>query len=195
MNQTDKQVGIEEVQSFEIDEFDYICDINLGWKKRTNSCEAASKQQMNFRDIFSDANTADLHLLLLEHVRLTSETISYPFRCDTETHCVFLRAVVSRTSSMRVGFLNKVMGYEPRPLGNRLIRKFVTVDSDFTMCSICNRLYHDEQWIEFQQLVESQVWPANGKEMRCSFDTCKNCVTSINQRMAETRRSFDSKMS
>lgn len=194
MNQTDRQIGIEEMQSFEIDEFDFVCNVNIAGKQHIYPDQVEPKRRISFREIFSDASTADLHQSLIEHVRLTSETISYPYRCDTETHCVFLRAVVSRTSSTRVGFLNKMLGYEPRPADSRLIRKYVTDESDFTMCSICNRLEHDERWFEFQQLVELQLWPANGKEMRCSFHTCINCATSINQRMAEARRSFDSKM-
>ena len=194
MGQTVKQSSIEELHSFEIDEFGFICEVSLGREVPEESKSRVSKQQVQFKNIFSDVNTANLHEKLVDHVRLTSETISYPYRCDSETHCIFLRVVVSKTSNMRVGFLNKVVGREPRPFDNILVREFVTDNADFTMCSICNRLNVNKTWLEFQQLVDENVWPANGKVMRCSFDTCTNCVNAIDQRIAETRRSFDRKL-
>ena len=194
MGQTDKQNNIDELLSFEIDEFGFICEVSRGRETLEEPKSKASKQQVQFKNIFSDANTADLHEKLVDHVRLTSETISYPYRCDSETHCIFLRVVVSKTSTMRVGFLNKVVGRELRPFDNILVREFVTDKADFTMCSICNRLNLDENWLEFQQLVDQNMWPANGKVMRCCFDTCANCVNAIDQRIAETRRSFDRKL-
>ena len=194
MNHTDKQDGIHEVHSFEVDEFDFICGPTCGGKILLEPGMAKSNQQTPFKAIFSDNSTSSLHLMLLDHVRLTSETISYPYRCDTESHCVFLRAVVSKTSTMRVGFLNKVLGYEARPAGTRLVREFVTNAADFSMCSICNRINHLDQWVEFQQLVEMEVWPAKGKTMRCEFEACPDCNASISQRIAETKRSYDRKI-
>jgi len=194
LNNTDKQVGIHEIYSFEIDEFDFICGPNTRGNAFIEAAAGKTKQQTPFEAIFSDKSTASLHLMLLEHVRLTSETISYPYRCDTESHCVFLRAVVSKTSTMRVGFLNKVLGYEARPTGTRLVREFVTESADFCMCSICNRVNHNDRWIEFQQLVETNAWPANGKIMRTQFEACKDCNNSIGQRIAETKRSYDRKI-
>ncbi len=194
MNRTDRQTGIHEVLSFEVDEFDFICGTICGGDTLVEGETSADKQLVPFKEIFSDAKTRSVFVMLLEHVRETSETISFPYRCDTETHCVFLRAIVSKSSSKRVGFLNKVMGYEPRHAGIRLVQRVATDHSDFTVCSICNRLSHNDTWQEFQQLVDQRAWPGNNKVMHCSFDSCSDCVNAISQRVAETQRSYNRKV-
>lgn len=191
MNQTDKQTGIHEVYSFEVDEFDFICGPICGGNTFENPDGLTTSQTIPFNDIFSDDSTCSLLSMVLNHVRETSETISYPYRCDTETHCVFLRVIVSKSTSTRVGFLNKVVGYEPRPINTKLVRNFVTDGADYTMCSICNRLNYKDAWREFQELVNSGIWPASEKVMDCSFDTCPDCVNAIHQRIAETHRTYD----
>ncbi len=190
----DKQPGIYEEHSFEVDEFDLICGPVCGGKIHSESDFLEAQQQLSFGDIFADESTRAIFMMLLNHVRTTSETISYPYRCDSETHCVYLRAVISKSSTMHVGFVNKVLGYEPRSENARLIRDFNCDNPDFIVCSICNRLEHGRQWMEFQELVEIGIWPANGKVMKCHFGICAECEHAINQRVAETSRSYHTKV-
>jgi len=193
MNVTDKQPGIHEEHSFEVDEFDLICGPICGGRVRVNSGVVGAIQQQNFSEIFADQSTRSIFMMLLNHIRSTSETISYPYRCDTETHCVYLRAIISKSSAMNVGFVNKVLGYEPRSDNARLVRTFDTNCPDFMVCSICNRLEHENNWMEFQELVEKNIWPADGKLMKCLFDTCLECEEALIQRVAETHRSYSAK--
>jgi hypothetical protein len=189
MNKYDAHLGIHESHSFEVDEFNIICGAVCGGEMVTGT-SLDTAQQVLFSDIFSDEKTRSIIYSLLTHVRQTSERISYPYRCHTPTHCVYLKAVVSKSSSMRVGFVNKLLGYEPRP-GNARLECYTNKESpDFSLCSICNRLEHDGVWLEFQQLLEQKGWPATGRRMGCSFDTCENCENALGQRIAETQRSY-----
>lgn len=185
--------GIHEVHSFEVDEFDYIRGIVCGGQMLSQAGADSAARQLQFAEIFSDARTRALYDQLVTHVRTTSETISFPYRCDNETHCIYLRAVVLMSSSRRVGFHNKITGYDPRPVGTRLLRTFVTQHFDYKNCSICNRLSNDPHtgWHEFQALVETGQWPCDGQPMRCAFDICDDCDMAVKQRLSETLRSFD----
>ncbi len=193
MNVTTAQTGIHETHSFEVDEFNFICGPICGGSKIANVGVSATNQQVLFEDIFSDDKTRLILLDLLNYVRRTSETISYPYRCDTESHSIYLRAIVSKSSSMRVGFVSKVLGYEPRPGNTRLECYCKPDDPDYSLCSICNRIDVDGAWLEFQELVEQGIWPASGKPLGCAFDTCVDCERALCQRVAETQRSYDTK--
>ena len=192
---TDVQPGIHEVHSFEVDEFDCIRGVVCGGQTLLESVEGSSDRQLPFAAIFSDNRTRDIYMRLVEHVRATSETISFPYRCDNDTHCIYLRTVVFLSSSKRVGFLNKVTGYDERPAGVRLIRQFDVGESDYYNCSICNRFTDADSegggWHEFQTLVETKKWPAAGRVMKCNFDICGDCDRSVSQRIDETLRTFE----
>ena len=193
MSDNEYNEGIHEIHSFEVDEFDIVCGPVCGGKVVSSTGVVPARHQVHFNQIFADAKTRALFMMMLNHVRATSETISFPYRCDTETHCVYLRAVVSKSSTMHVGFVNKVMEYELRPENARLVCSLSSENPDFTLCSICNRLRHENQWLEFQQLVDQEIWPADGKPMGCQFDTCANCENALRQRVAETQRSYTAK--
>lgn len=127
---------------------------------------------------------------LLTHVRNTSETISYPYRCDSESHTAYLRAVISKSSAKHVSFVNKVLRFEPRPEGVRFVCVLGAENADYSVCSICNRLDVGGSWMEFQSMGDSSLWPASGKPMNCNFDACDSCERAMLQRIAESNRSF-----
>ena len=192
MKRSDDGDRLHESYLFEIDEFDYVCSERSA-APSARSGPPTDDQRTMFHDIFADAGTRALFRSVLDHVRATSETVSFPYRCDTDTHYVFMRAVVFKSSSRRVGFLNRIIGREPRATGVRMLRAHVLELADFTACSICSRLKHGEEWIEFQQLVERGLWPPDERIMRCALDTCPDCENAVAQRIAESRRSFERK--
>ena len=191
---TDIAPGIHEVQSFEVDEYNCIRGVICGSQTLLQPDNGRPDGQLPFDAIFSDKHTSSLYQQLVEHVRTTAETISFPYRCDSETHLVYLRVVVFLSSSKNVSFLNKVTGYDARHAGVRLIREYVFEDIDYKNCSICNRLCNPatiDDWQEFQTLIENHHWPETNKTMRCAFDVCNDCEQALKQRMAETLRAFE----
>jgi len=195
MSKSEITPGIHEVQTFEVDQFNCIRGVLCGGQSLLEAKLIQNDGQVPFEAIFSDSRTRTLYSDLVEHVRSTSETISFPYRCDSETHSVYLRAVVFLSSSKNVGFLNKVTGYDTRPVGIKLVRIFVNENDDYRCCSICNRFSKSEhentEWYEFQTMVETGLYVASTMPMRCIYDVCTDCESAVRQRMSETIRSFE----
>ncbi len=187
--------GVYEIQTFEVDQFNCIRGVVCGGQNLLEALSGRNEGQLTFDQIFSDDRTRNLYCNLVEHVRSTSETISFPFRCDGESHSVYLRTMVFLSSAKNVGFVNRVTGYDSRPAGIKLVREFVDENHEYRCCSICNRLSRDDAentvWEEFQTLVDSGKYTATETPMRCVFDVCSDCERAVTQRMNETLREFN----
>ncbi len=182
-----------ELYTYEVDEFEQICGTFCGGKTQLQLTNSQGELGVSFADMFADPRTCELFFRILNHIRETSETIGFPFRCDSDTHSVYQRCVVFMSSSRRVAFVNRLIGMDKRPTGVRWVRrsfeKSNTESADFQCCSICNRLkVQSDLWLEFQQLVDQQKWPGDSHPMSCEMNVCPDCEKGIDQRIQETRR-------
>lgn len=178
-----------DVFTYEVNEFGRVSSTKDDGHTQLSINPSGDDPELSFDRIFADTETYHLMQKVLNHVRATAETVSFPYRCDTETQCKYHRNIVFQSSSRRVAFLNKLVGTEERPTGTRWNRIFVLKNGEYICCSICNRVRHDDIWKEFQQLVDADVWPRGGKPMHCSLTVCTDCERGVNQRIAETLRS------
>ena len=182
-----------ELFTYEVDDFEQICGTVCGGQTQLQLTNGEGELGVSFSDMFADTRSCELFNRILKHVRDTSETIGFPFRCDSETHSVYQRCVVFLSSSKRVAFVNRLIGMDQRPAGVRWVRSAFDNSSgesaDYQCCSLCNRLkVKPDDWVEFQQLVDEQHWSGDGQSMRCDMDVCPDCERAIDQRIAETRR-------
>jgi hypothetical protein len=180
-----------DLYTYEVDEFQHVCGAGCGGSTQLNFTDNAGQLGYVFSDMFADTATRELFVRVLDYVRDSSETISFPFRCDSETHHVYQRCVVFMSSSRRVAFVNRMVGKDPRPSGVRWVRNVSnnSQSADFLCCSICNRLSNQNNgWTEFQQLVEENTWSGEGAAMQCSMTVCPECENGVVQRISETRR-------
>ncbi len=184
--------------SYEVDAFNQVCGVTRGGQTQLQLTRADGGVGVQFDDLFLDNSTRQLFVSVLHHVRQSSETVSFPFRCDSSTHTVYQRCIVFLSSSRRVAVMNRLIGKDRRPVGIEWDRKNITPENadaaDFVCCSLCSRLNTPgSRWVDFQQLVDERRWPASGRTMICTTDVCGDCVKAIEQRIAETLRSQELK--
>ncbi len=180
-----------ELYTYEVDEFEHVCGANYGGSTQLQLANSDGELGYFFANMFADSETRALFTRILDHVRSSSETTSFPFRCDSETHRVYQRCVVFMSSSRRVAFVNRLIGMDPRPSGVRWVRHSSDSNSasDFACCSMCNRLKVQEQrWIEFEQLVDEKGWASDGASMQCLMTVCGDCESGVLQRLHESQR-------
>ncbi len=178
---------LSETFAYEVDDYDVICRSGAsdayGYRILDRGVESPNIQ---FDSIFTDDKTCGLFRKLLQHSRDNMDIVSFPYRCDTETLSQYYRLTVSMSGSGRVMFFNKMLGYDARKNGVRWER---TTDggADATpLCSICNRLQVNDGWMEFQEMVDTGLWPSNGVAMECGYTVCDNCERGIDQRINES---------
>ena len=155
----------------------------IGYRIAENSYQPTN---INFEAMFSDEKTRVVFKKVLEHVRNSRAVVSFPYRCDTELFCKYFRLTVSISSAKHVLFFNKLLGSDSRPNGVAWRRIDGVGPDAISLCSICNRLLVNQQWQEFQALVDSNLWVVSETEMPCSFTVCEFCEQGIDQRIHQS---------
>ena len=184
---TPENSSLKDTFAYEVDDFDTICRSGSSdaFGQRIND-ETYLATDISFDSMFTDAKTRKLFRKLLSHSRNHNHVVSIPYRCDTETSCQYYRLSVSISGARRVMFFNKLLGCDPRKNGVRWDRISSDNDDSTDLCSICNKLSVNGEWQEFQELVDTNLWPASGKEMKCAYTVCTQCERGVDQRINES---------
>ncbi|MDB4223867.1 hypothetical protein N9850_08840 [Granulosicoccus sp.] len=173
--------------TYEVDVYDTVCRVGSnksgGYSDSGMSCKPST---VHFDSMFSDKKTCSVFREILQHVRTTQDVVSFPYRCDTETMCLYYRLTVSICIGNHVLFYNKLLGVDSRPYGVRWERVKPEGGSAIPLCSICNKFSVDERWIEFQEMIDLKYWPESGKEMPCAYTVCLPCEKGIRHRVNES---------
>ena len=167
---------LKDTFAYEVDDFDMIChsaSVSKTGQRFTDKKKLSTN--INFDSIFSDTETRSLFRRLLEHVRDSRGVVSFPYRCDTESICKYYRLTVSISSSRHILFFNKLLASDARQDGVRWKPVYCENTDAIELCSICNKLLVNDQWEEYQELVDSNLWPNSGLEMPCRNTVCKQC--------------------
>ncbi len=174
---------------YEVDEYDLICQI------RTTRDPAAAEESGEhysadtpFDSIFGDEKTRSLFRRILQHVRTSRDTVTFPFRCDTQVASKFFSLTASVSTARHVLFFNKLLGVDPRPEGIEWLRRTTNAAGSLPVCSICNQIRIEGVWRHFQEGVELGLWPAHGSEMPCSSTVCEKCERGVHQRIRQAER-------
>lgn len=178
---------LSEAFAYEVDDYDIICRSGssdaYGYRMLDSEYETPN---IEFDSIFTDEKTCAVFRRLLQHSREHTDIVSFPYRCDTETLSQYYRLTVSLSGAGRVMFYNKMLGYDQRKNGVRWERKTDGGNDATPLCSICNKLFVNDGWMEFQEMVDTGLWPAQGVTMDCSYTVCAQCERGIDQRINES---------
>lgn len=179
--------SLKDTFAYEVDDYDTICRSGSSdsFGHRIND-ESYLSTNINFDSMFTDDKTRAVFRKLLTHSRNHMDVVSFPYRCDTVTMCQYYRLTVSISGARRVMFFNKLLGCDSRQNEVRWDRISTDGDDAISLCSICNKLSVIGEWLEFQELVDTNLWPASGKEMNCAYTVCDQCEQGINQRIHES---------
>lgn len=163
-----------------LDKTDRIVNVNKAWDDfaLANNGQSVTRDHVlgrNLRNFLTGDTTQMFMDLVLQKARSSSETITYPYRCDSPG-------------------LKRFMEMNVVPMGNDLLMLIHTCLREETMkpqlfirpsqrnvrvkrCSICNKInrgsYWEEAWEGFHRLVE-RVW------LEVLYDVCPTCVIEPN---------------
>lgn len=182
--------GLEESFAYEVDDYNTVCNKGpLNSTEKNDPDQTHLSRHRSFDSIFSDDKTREVFNRLLSHTRNSRDVVSFPYRCDTEKKCHYYRLIVSISSARHVLFFNKLLASDARQNGVRWLRSKSLSPDASNVCSICNRILFAQRWVEFQELVDASLWPADNSEMSCSYTVCSQCERGINQRISESLNS------
>ncbi len=195
--------------SFFVDESDALfVQGTEGLEPATRDTESGPVQML-FAEIFADAKTANLFNSVLVQVRQGRSILSFPYRCDNTTHCLFFRVQIAATRDELVEFKNQMIASDPRPSGvtwnRKIIPAFTSDSSDqgahtnngavvYETCSLCCRVSFEDTWYEYQELIDQEHWslrPNSEEETRvmsCKSTLCATCESAVNQRLSDAIR-------
>jgi hypothetical protein len=174
-----------EVIEYAVDDHDRIVAVNEAWDRFAKLTDspgvlATAVLQSSLWDHVSDTTLRHLWRLLLAKVRQTREAIELSCRCDGPDVARDLRLDISSTDGATVVIRSAVVGERPRePLS-------VTAAADWhlTMCSWCNSIRIDVEWIELEAAVARLHLLPGPHHPQLTHGLCESCDRSLRASIA-----------
>lgn len=186
------QLQLADLYSFDVDEFNCISTVVSSSQEAAKSCtDVAGFQPQSsgfvFTNVFADDDTRALFVRILDFVRSNRETVSFPFRCDGVSHSNHYITTVHPVQRKHVRFSNRLLDSDERPLRTRWLTQPENADNtaDYIVCSLCNRLNEQSEWVEFQEMIDRCLWDSE-KLMYCGYTVCTACERGVEQRLFTT---------
>jgi len=179
---------------FWVDDYDYLFESSQGCLCVISGDGVQPSLQLRFRDLFGDSRSLKLFSTILTHVRETNSTITFPYRCDSDTSTYYYRVHVSNSNRKFVVFASDLLDKDRRPGGVIWTKNFNSEsleEPSYPVCSVCGRIDLMDEWFEFQQLVDDKRWPASGKTMQCKHGLCDFCENAVLQRITDATMHID----
>lgn len=194
MNSLEPNQNQYERYEFWVDEYGYLFQPTGGCLSVICNGTENSSAQLQFQDLFGDPRTFTLFSKIVEHVRENNSTITFPYRCDSDTCTYHYQALISKSKFKYVVFASNLLDRDERPGGvvwNKTFAGHNTHGNSRPVCSVCGKIGLDDAWFEFQQLVDDKRWPAEATEMQCHHDLCFFCENAVLQRIHDAEMHLD----
>ncbi len=173
---------------FWVDEYDYLFQPTRGCLSIIAGDSRETDTQLQFKDLFGDNRTFVLFSTILAHVRKHNSSITFPYRCDSDTCTYHYQALISKSNEKYVVFASNLLDRDLRPNGVVWKKRFRSKSENrchHPVCSVCGRVEMDDEWYEFQQLVDDKRWSAFGETMDCEHELCEFCENAVLQRVSD----------
>lgn len=175
--------------TYEVDAYNMICRTGSSHGKAFHERDLAfSTTTKSFDSMFTDEKTKSVFRNILEQVRTHKSVVSFPYRCDTESYCTYYRLTVSISTTSHVLFYNKLLGMDSR--ANGVVWKPVKAEGNQStpLCSVCNSLFADGNWMELQEMIDLKLWKPDDTAMPCNYTVCDSCERGIGHRISESKK-------
>jgi hypothetical protein len=168
---------------YTVDDRDHIIYVNHAWDlfAIANDAPELSGPHVLGRSIFDfiqGAESRHMTSMLLRRARSAGATIAVPFRCDSSREKRALEMLVTPVGDS-VEIRTRLRHAEPRHTVPLLDRDRLAAMDLLTLCSWCNRVKVDGEWLELEEaaarlgLFQVPVLPT------LTHGICKACIDSV----------------
>ncbi len=147
--------------SYEIDDKDYLVFFDEQWAHfaRVNQGAYLADANILYRslwDLIADRETHRIYGTMFVEVRRSSETLSFPYRCDTPTQRRFMRMELYPRYNKHIRLISRELQVEERAYVPLLDASAKRSKDFLTICSWCKRVkLSNGMWSEVEEAVES----------------------------------------
>jgi len=107
----------------------------------------------NLFDFISCPATSNLYKLLINKVKSTKKSISFPFRCDSPDKRRFMKMIINPLEGGGFEFMSVLLSEEKRePVPFNI--SYLNKNKDLLIvCSWCNKVKVDKKWLEIEDAI------------------------------------------
>lgn len=171
---------------YELDEHNIITDVSAAWDQFAleNDGYHVMEKHVKGQSLFSfvkGESTKMMIDLLLNKARLLKKTVTHKYRCDSpdckrymemDIVPVYEGKLVLRHRTLRTEKLNNKIAFEFNP------QKAHEHKKPMIRCSVCNRIYIKDQWLEPDQAM-AKKWLPVAASLPVIYGICNECRENI----------------
>ncbi|MDF1584358.1 MAG: hypothetical protein P1P78_13760 [Methyloprofundus sp.] len=142
---------------YEIDESNIITTVNANWKAFAQANGAPELNDANvigkpLLDFISGNVTKRFWINLLTHVRTDNCSYSFCYRCDAPNLKRHMKLDIAPLGTFNLRITSTLLHAKPRALQMDFKRAQQRSAHSIIRCSLCNKVVHNKQWIEADEL-------------------------------------------
>jgi len=170
---------------YTIDRQDCLSSVDDNWDRfavENQAGEIAAKLVLHkpLFDFIADAETKEIYRILLERVRVSSESIRFTFRCDAPDRRRYMEMRISSDTDGSVHFHSCLLRQESRESMLVSTRQPEHTDKILNICSWCKQIQQGEnEWVEVEDVVTSLGLFEDRGLPRFSHGVCPDCKQSL----------------
>ena len=126
-------------------------------------------------DCFADRETEEIFRLLLQRVRTFGTTVDISFRCDGPAVRRYMRMTILPRRFRNVSFVCTVEKEDEKSVVLPLSFGSSPGASCLKMCSLCNKLQVNDQWLEVEDAVNAAGLMLQVEPPRLTSGVCPVC--------------------
>lgn len=161
--------------SYVVDNDDLIVDISQDWEAFANDNDAKNLDKANvlgkplFQYISGDT-TRMFVWSLFNNARMLRKQYVKNYRCDSAMLKRYMEMTITPSDNGILEISNRILATEAKKYRTEI----VYYQSRIRRCSMCNRLNHNDDWSEADELVETGVLESE-KNIYVIYTVCDSC--------------------
>jgi hypothetical protein len=168
---------------YEVDASDLIVSLNDSWLKfaEDNNSSELNRNAVIGKSLWTFISNFSVQALwkdVLTRVRTTSNTYTFPFRCDSPDCRRYLETTVSPLQKDGIRFENRVIELQFRDAISIKDSKKEESSELILMCSYCKRIKAESEWLEIERAIDAlQLFETDRSEI--SHGICDPCFKQV----------------
>lgn len=150
-------INSRDVIAYEIDVSNIITAVNANWQAFAEANGAPELNDANvigkpLLDFISGNVTKQFWSSLLNHVRNANSPHTFKYRCDAPHTKRYMKLDIAPLVAGNLRITSTPLRAKPRPLQIHFRRAQQRSVHSIIRCSLCNKVAHNKQWIEAEEL-------------------------------------------
>ncbi len=183
-----------DVWIYVIDKNDNFVFASENWRNfaRENEGQAISQPEdilgQSLFKFIAGPETKQIYHVLLEKVRKTGKTITFPFRCDAPHLRRFLEMTIFPMEDGNVQFISELIKVEKREPVALLIPHQERSKEFIRMCSMCKKVaLTEKEWVEVEEAIQTLKLFEKELLPQITHGLCPQCFNQILKAMEQEK--------